>query len=172
MDALEELINALEPIGQPDSAGHTRAVIAAADLDALRSSVLARPQPWFFHAADTLTVFATRAQPGTGSAPHDHGLCAVIACLEGREGSRRYELDGDRLVETGIGQLDRGDVHLMPVDAIHAVFNCWDQPNLVLHVYGGNFLSAPKRVWDPITGTGADLGLTEPLAHVPAEATP
>jgi len=169
MDALEELIKALEPLRQPDSAAHTRTVIAAADLDALRNSVLARPQPWFFHAGDTLTVFATRAQPGTGSAPHDHGLWAVIACLEGREGSRRYEVDGDRLVETGIGQLDRGEVHLMPLGVIHAVFNCWDQPNLVLHVYGGNFLSAPKHVWDPITGIRADLGLTEPL--VPAEAT-
>lgn len=87
----------------------------------------------------------------------------MIACLKGKEGSRRYgELDGT-LVERTIGQITAGEVHVLPPEAIHAVFNCWEEPNVVLHLYGGDFLAAPKRVWDPVTGACFSLGLAEPL---------
>jgi predicted metal-dependent enzyme (double-stranded beta helix superfamily) len=90
----------------------------------------------------------------------------VIACLAGQEGSRRYQVEDGVLEETGIGQIRAGEVHGLPAEAIHAVFNCWAEENLVLHLYGGDFLSAAKRVWDPITGTCSALGLAEPLTPV------
>lgn len=143
-----------------------QAVLAAAtshDHFRLAKAVEERPQPWFFTTGEDLTVFATAGQPGTGSAPHDHGLWAVIACLAGREGSRCYRLVDETLTEDRRSMLDAGEAHLLPSEAIHAVFNCWTAPNLVLHVYGGDFLGAPKHVWDPITGNRAELGLNEPL---------
>lgn len=165
MDALDHLISkCLALVDGPDPGGAVGEAVRRVDLDAVNEAIVARPGPWFFHADHRLTLFATQAHPGTGSAPHDHGLWAVIACLEGREGSRRYELHDDGLVQTGQGRLDRGQAHLVPSDAIHAVFNCWTEPNLVLHVYGGDFLSTAKNVWDPISGNRSVLGLSEPLA--------
>ena len=130
----------------------------------LADAVAARPEPWFFVMDEDLTVFATRALPGTGSAPHDHGLDAVTGCLSGREGSRIYDVHNGQLTETRIVELGSGEVHAVARESVHAVFNCWTEPNVVLHAYLGNFLNAPKRVWDPITGTASDLGLGEPLA--------
>lgn len=165
MDALESLINTCREAARgPDASGEVCSIVASSDLQAVLDTVRSRPEPWFFEAGPDLSVFATAGRPGSGSAPHDHGLWAVVACLVGAEGSRLYEERDGALIETGLALLPAGDVHALPVQAIHAVFNCWDAPNLVLHLYGGDFLAAPKRVWDPITGASSSLGLTEPLA--------
>lgn len=169
MDALDLLIarcTAATPDADPRRAVHE--AVAGSGLAAVLDAVQARPQPWFFHAEADLTVFATSGRSGSGSAPHDHGLWAVVACLAGTEGSRRYEERDGVLAEIGIGRLVAGEVHSLPAEAIHAVFNCWDQPNVVLHIYGGDFLAASKRVWDPVTGACSSLPLVEPLAPVPA----
>ena len=138
--------------------------LRAAIAQDLAACLVARPEPWFFVAEPTLTVFATRGAPGSGSAPHDHGIEAIIGCLAGREGSRLYDLDRGDLREIARSELRAGDAHVVGPRAIHAVFNCWNEPNLVLHVYRGDFLATPKRVWDPITGSATTLGLGEPLA--------
>lgn len=167
MDALEFLIAACRgAAGEPEPAAAVRSVVAAANLGEVLAAVRARPEPWFFAAGSDLTVFATAGRAGSASAPHDHGLWAVVACLAGTEGSRRYEERAGSLVETGLRRLAAGEVHALPVEAIHAVFNCWAEPNVVLHIYGGDFLGAPKRVWDPVSGDCSGLGLVEPL--VPA----
>lgn len=167
MDPLDDLIIRCQTLASGDDPAATiRDAVESADLAAVGRAVLARPKPWFFHTDDHLTVFATQGQPGTGSAPHDHGLWAVLACLEGSEGSRRYEARSGQLVETGLRRLDPGDVHGLAGEAIHAVFNCWTEPNLVLHLYGGDFLAASKHVWDPISGARSALGLAQPLAPI------
>ncbi len=167
MDALDAVITASEEAaragGGPEAVRH---LVAASDLLAVAQAVSARPRPWFFASSPALTVFATASACGSGSAIHDHGLWAVIGCLAGQEGSRRYEEQEGRLVETGVGMIRAGEVHALAPQAIHAVFNCWDEPNLVLHLYGGDFLATAKRVWDPVTKECFDLGLVEPL--VPA----
>ena len=169
MDALDELIDACRgATAGPDPMSGVRAVVAAADLDEVLVAVRAGPEPWFFAASDDLTVFATAGRPGSGSAPHDHGLWAVTTCLVGTEGSRCFEEHDGALVEVGLRRLEAGEVHGLPAAAIHAVFNCWAEPNVVLHLYGGDFLGAPKRVWDPVDGTCSKLGLVEPLVPVGA----
>lgn len=167
MDTLDDLIRRCGDCAV-DGPQHVRDAVGGADLAATLAAIRGRPKPWFFHAATDLTVFATESRPGSGSAPHDHGMWAVIACLAGREGSRRYRDRDGALTETGIAVLDTGQVHAVPADGIHAVFNCWEEPNVVLHVYGGDFLASPKRVWDPVTGDRWPLGLVEPLAPVGA----
>lgn len=160
-DALDVLIRRL---ATERDLGAGFELIAAADVHELAASVRARPRPWWFHLDTHLTVFATSADPGTGSAPHDHGLSAVTRCLDGVEGSRRYCLDRTgTLHETGLARMDVGDTNLLDVDTIHAVFNCWDRPNVVLHVYFGDFTSSPKRVWDPVTGDESELTESAPL---------
>lgn len=168
MDMLDALIaTCSDAAASPEPMEMVRDIVAGYDLAGLAETVQGRPEPWFFNVGPSLTLFATAGRPGSGSAPHDHGLWAVIACLAGREGSRRYDVADGRLVETGIGEIHTGEVHALPAEAIHAVFNCWAEPNLVLHLYGGDFLSAPKRVWSPVTGAFFALGLAEPL--VPSE---
>lgn len=161
-DELDALLQRLDGVRDPNTAG---ALIASADVRELAAVILSRAQPWWFHADTNLTVFATSADPGTGSAPHDHGLPAVTRCLDGIEGTRRYRLDhAGALHETGIHRLTVGDTNQLDADTIHAVFNCWDRPNLVLHVYLGDFTTSPKHVWDPVTGHSAPLTETAPLA--------
>jgi hypothetical protein len=165
MDALDILIGHCQDLADQGPKAVSD-LVAGSDLAAVLEATRARPKPWFFSTGPSFTVFATGATPGTGSAPHDHGLWAVIACLAGREGSRRYQVEDGSLVETGIGQLRAGDVHALPAEAIHAVFNCWAEENTILHLYGGDFITAAKRVWDPVTGTCSALGLVEPLVPV------
>jgi predicted metal-dependent enzyme (double-stranded beta helix superfamily) len=164
MDALDVLIGRCQDLADRGP-GAISDLVAGSDLTAVLEATRTRPKPWFFTAGPSLTVFATVGAPGTGSAPHDHGLWAVIACLGGREGSRRYQVE-DGVRETGISLLRAGEVHSLPAEAIHAVFNCWAEENLVLHLYGGDFITAAKRVWDPVTGTRSALGLVEPLVPV------
>lgn len=167
MDALDELVERCRSLAvTAEGPSLVEGALRQTDLASILDSVLARRRPWFFEAGPELSVFATAAAPGTGSAPHDHGLWAVIASLAGREGSRRYTEHEGRLCEAGVACLESGGVHRLPTDAIHAVFNCWTEPNVVLHVYGGDFLTAAKRVWDPITGAVSPLGLSEPLAPI------
>jgi len=36
-------------------------------------------------------------------------------------------------------------------DAVHAIENPLDRPSFAIHVYGGDLLSAPRRMWNPFT---------------------
>lgn len=170
MDMLDALIAACSGSASgPEPMESVRGIVAGYDLVGLAETVRGRPEPWFFSVGPSLTVFATASRPGSGSAPHDHGLWAVIACLAGREGYRQYDIAASGLVENGIGEIHTGEVHALPAETVHAVFNCWVEPNLVLHLYGGDFLSAPKSVWDPVTSARFALGLAEPLVPVEPE---
>lgn len=172
MDALDSLIIEIRrrPPGPDEALDAAYAALRQSHGD-LREAVCARPGPWIFLADAELTVFATKAAPGTGSAPHSHGLWAVIACLAGQEGSRLYESRRERLVEAGRRRLVAEEAHALGDGAIHAVFNCWAEPNVVLHIYGGDFLAAPKSVYDPLDGSVYPLGHSEPLVPV-AERAP
>ena len=161
MDPLDDFIKAARSATELDEILKLLRAVASSGL---ARAIESRPKPWFWLLDADLTIFATSGQPGTGSAPHDHGLDAVISCLIGWEGSRNYELVGQDLIETSRSILRAGEVHTVPSGSVHAVFNCWTEPNIVLHVYAGDFSRAPKQVWDPITGTASTLGPGEPLA--------
>jgi len=170
MDLLNELITDL--CACPNDADAALSLTAAAvnEPGPLLAAFASHPAPWYFHADPTLTVFATRSAPGTGSAPHSHGLWAVVACLCGQEGSRVYKVEDGQLTESGQRRLAAGGAHSLGAGAIHAVFNCWSEPNIVLHVYGGDFLAAAKTVYDPLSGDPYPLGLREPLVPHDSEA--
>lgn len=143
---------------------------ALADPERFSAAIRARPKPWFFAADDTMTVFCTEGRPGTASAPHDHGTWSVLGCFEGSEESWWHEVDANgMLTHVGAGILRTGEAHSLPADAIHAVMNRWNEPNGVVHIYGGNFLAMERTIWDPVTYKSSPAGLTEPLA--PAERT-
>jgi predicted metal-dependent enzyme (double-stranded beta helix superfamily) len=170
MDLLNDLITELRACSDDADAALSLTAAAARKPGGLLAAIESRPAPWYFLADPSLTVFATSGAPGTGSAPHSHGLWAVVACLGGQEGSRTYEVDDGQLTERGQRRLVAGQAHSLDADAVHAVFNCWSEPNIVLHVYGGDFMKAAKIVYDPLSGDAYLLGLTEPLVPHDSEA--
>ena len=79
-------------------------------------------------------------------------LRAVVACIGGQEGSRLYEVKDGQLTERGQRRLAAGEGHTFDRMPSTWPFNCWAEPNIVLHVYGGDFLKAAKTVYDPLSG--------------------
>lgn len=95
-----------------------------------------------------LTVLKVVWSPGMSIWPHDHGLWAVIGVYGGVEENRFYrrtpagvELAGDRTVEPG-------SALLLGTQIVHAVRNPRDVPSATLHVYGGDFFTAPRSEWE------------------------
>jgi hypothetical protein len=170
MDQLNDLITELCACTDDADAALSLTAAAAREPGGLLAAIGSQQAPWYFLANPSLTVFATSGAPGTGSAPHSHGLWAVVACLGGQEGARAYQVEDGQLTECGQRRLAAGEAHSLGVDAIHAVFNCWSEPNIVLHVYGGDFLAAAKTVYDPLSGDAYALGLAEPLVPHDSEA--
>ncbi len=165
MDLIDELISACResaPSGQ--GAVHEVVTSALADHERFEAAIAQRPQPWFFAADDAITVFATAGRPGSASAPHNHGVWSVLGCFAGAEESWWHAVDADRVATVRQSILRAGEVHSLPDSAVHSVMNRWDVPNAIVHVYGGNFLAADRRIWDPVTGEEHMAGLAEPYA--------
>jgi predicted metal-dependent enzyme (double-stranded beta helix superfamily) len=153
-------------IGQP--AAHAVVVRALADPERFDTALRARPQPWFFAADDTMTLFCTEGRPGSASSPHNHGTWSIVGCFRGAEESWWHREDPQSgLVTIGTGVLRAGEVHSLPAEAIHAAMNRWDSPNGIIHLYAGNFLSMERHIWDPVTHERHIAGLTEP--HAPLQ---
>lgn len=102
------------------------------------------------HREASFTVFALAGFPGHRFAPHEHKMAVTTVVLRGRENNAWYREDPGTglLAQTGAAQQSRGEVHDMAVDAIHSVFYPDPEPMLALHVYHGDLLATPRRMWD------------------------
>ena len=47
--------------------------------------------------------------------------------------------------------LAKGDAHVMGREEIHTAYNPSKSLTGAIHIYEGDFLTTPKREWDPIT---------------------
>jgi predicted metal-dependent enzyme (double-stranded beta helix superfamily) len=104
------------------------------------------------HNSADLTVLNVVWPAGMTLLPHDHRMWAAIAVYEGREDNtffRRAPDDRARLVDSGAKVLETGDVLLLGDDAIHSVHNPLDCLTAAIHVYGGDFVRAPRSQWGP-----------------------
>jgi predicted metal-dependent enzyme (double-stranded beta helix superfamily) len=165
MDPIDTLIrDCRDASSSGQSAVHAVVALALVDHERLVSALRAKPAPWFFAADDLITMFCTEARAGSASAPHDHGLWSVLGCVTGAEESWWHKADDHRLDTLGHTVLRAGEVHSLSDTAVHSVMNRWDAPNVVVHVYGGNFLGVDRHIWDPITGQRHPGGLAEPYA--------
>ena len=99
--------------------------------------------------SEDLTVLNVIWAPGMTLYPHDHRMWAAIGIYGGQEDNRFYRRGEERLQEAGERTLETGDVFSLGPDAIHAVHNPRPAFTGAIHVYGGDFVNAPRSQWDP-----------------------
>jgi predicted metal-dependent enzyme (double-stranded beta helix superfamily) len=78
-------------------------------------------------------------------------MWATIGIYGGAEENRLYRRGTERIQPAGEKLLDTGDVFSLGPDAIHAVHNPRRQFTGAIHIYGGDFVNAPRSQWDPDT---------------------
>jgi predicted metal-dependent enzyme (double-stranded beta helix superfamily) len=141
-----------------DAMGSVRAV-----LDGLRNDVAAveaaldyvpgtggNANQVFYRAPD-LTLLKVCFPNGRRTPPHDHGTWAMILLLSGEEKNTLYRRDHGALRKAGEVTLERGAILPMRADTVHVAECLGDKPAIGLHVYGGDILALPRRMWNPET---------------------
>lgn len=119
------------------------------------------PPPWIgqmeggefsvIHRDDALTIMNIIWPPGIITEPHNHNCWAVIGIYQGREDNLLWARHGDGIKPIGALSLTAGDTHAMACDDIHTAFNPSQSMTGAIHIYEGDFLTTPKREWDPVT---------------------
>lgn len=104
-----------------------------------------------FYRAPNLTLLKVRFPSGRRTPPHDHGTWAMILLLSGREKNTLYRREATGLRKAGEIMLERGSVLPMLADTAHVAECVGDEPAIGLHVYGGDILELPRRMWNPQT---------------------
>lgn len=101
----------------------------------------------------TLTIINLVWAPYMTLMPHDHRMWAVIGIYSGREDNvfwrRLPDAEDGRIEAAGAKDLGAGDVAPLGRDIIHSVTNPLPRASGAIHVYGGDFFSAPRSEWDP-----------------------
>ncbi len=125
---------------------------AVADPRAIEAEVRDRtvsPMTTIWHRSDELTVLHIVWPPQVDLFAHDHNMWAVIGIYGGREDNSFYRRLPDGRIEPNAGRtLLEKDVVALGPDVVHSVANPTRQWTAALHVYGGDFYSTPRTMWD------------------------
>lgn len=100
---------------------------------------------------DEFTVLNVVWPPKMTLYPHDHRMWAAIGIYGGSEENVFYRRSGATIETSGAKGLSRRDVLLLGDDAIHSVHNPLRSHTGAIHVYGGDFIRAPRSQWPPET---------------------
>ncbi|HZZ35875.1 MAG TPA: hypothetical protein VFE03_09130 [Caulobacteraceae bacterium] len=155
-------------VGAPDGARRVLGLMREAmrDPEALKAAITplegkvgALDAPLF--RSDDLVVLNVTLRPGILTIPHDHAMWAVIGIYEGQENNTFYRRAGPRLEEANRREVTAGEAMLLGADVIHAIENPLTVPTLGLHVYGGDLLAAPRRMWNPHSGEEAPYDIPQ-----------
>lgn len=110
------------------------------------------PMMTIWHRSEELTALHIVWPPEVDLFAHDHNMWAVIGIYGGREDNSFYRRLEDGRIEphTGRTLLEKDVVSLGP-DVVHSVANPTRQWTAALHVYGGEFFTTPRTMWDKET---------------------
>jgi len=117
-----------------------------------------------WHRSDELTVLHIVWPPEVELFPHDHNMWAVIGIYGGQEDNQFYRRLENGRIEPHTGKtIAEKDVIGLGSDVVHSVANPTRQWTAALHVYGADFYSVPRTMWnrdtyEPMT---LDTGLLE-----------
>jgi len=104
-----------------------------------------------FYRSPQLTMLKVCFPPGRRTPPHDHGTWAAILLLSGEEKNTLYRSEDGNLRKAGEATLSREKILTMRADTVHVAECLGDTPAIGLHVYGGDILDLPRRMWNPET---------------------
>ncbi len=104
-----------------------------------------------FYRSPDLTLLKVRFPNGRRTPPHDHGTWAMILLLSGEEKNTLYRRENGALRKAGEMTLTRGAILPLRADTVHVAECLGDTPAVGLHVYGGDILALPRRMWNPET---------------------
>lgn len=104
-----------------------------------------------FYRSPDLTLLKVCFPKGRRTPPHDHGTWATILLLSGEEKNTLYRRDNGALRKATEVKLARGSILPMRADTVHVAECIGDAPAIGLHVYGGDILDLPRRMWHPET---------------------
>jgi predicted metal-dependent enzyme (double-stranded beta helix superfamily) len=104
-----------------------------------------------FYRSPQLTLLKVCFPVGRRTPPHTHGTWAAILQLSGEEKNTLYDCEHGKLRKTGEVTLARGTILPLGAGAVHVVECRGGVPSIGLHVYGGDVLSLPRRMWNPET---------------------
>jgi predicted metal-dependent enzyme (double-stranded beta helix superfamily) len=113
-----------------------------------------------YRSSDLLVV--SLAQPSFGNTPiHSHGIWCVIGVAKGQEDNAFYTRASDGLRQISRITLRAGDSIALEPDVIHKIRNPHGNKSQVIHIYGGDLLSASRSMWNPHTGEESPLDQTQ-----------
>jgi len=104
-----------------------------------------------FYRSPQITLLKVCFPNGRRTPPHDHGTWAQILLLSGDEKNTLYRNENGKLRKAGEMTLTRGAILPMLADTAHVAECLGDVPAIGLHVYGGDILALPRRMWNPET---------------------
>jgi predicted metal-dependent enzyme (double-stranded beta helix superfamily) len=156
MDTQIEFIESIRKLAKGTAA---QDAVSAHVLDCLVR--WAGPPPWLgtptkaelelWFADSTVSVFSIVWPPHLITEPHNHCMWATVAVYQGRENNLYWERSDDSIQVVGGESAKAGDVIDLPENAIHPVHNPVGDYTGAIHVYGGDFLNAPRSEWDPLS---------------------
>ena len=104
-----------------------------------------------FYRSPNLTLLKVCFPNGRRTPPHDHGTWAQILLLTGEEKNTLYRRENGRLRKASEVTLTRGAILPMRAETAHVAECIGSVPAIGLHVYGGDILALPRRMWNPQT---------------------
>ena len=125
-----------------------------------------------FYRSPSLTLLKVCFPAGRRTPPHDHGTWATILLFSGEEKNTLYRTDNGKLRRASEVTLTRGSILPMLIDTAHVAECVGNVPAIGLHVYGGDILELPRRMWHPETleAHALDLTLYESFAQAASQA--
>jgi predicted metal-dependent enzyme (double-stranded beta helix superfamily) len=149
---IEDCLTAIRTGDRPQSEVRElvdRAVSRPADIQAEVRPHTESPMMTIWHRSEELTALHIVWPPDVDLFAHDHNMWAVIGIYGGQEDNRFYRKLDDGRIEphTGKSLYERDVVSLGP-DVVHSVSNPGRQWTAALHVYGGEFFTTPRTMWD------------------------
>ncbi|MCC7079261.1 MAG: cysteine dioxygenase family protein [Burkholderiales bacterium] len=125
-----------------------------------------------FYRSPSLTMLKVCFPAGRRTPPHDHGTWAMILLLSGREKNTLYRREPGGLRKAGEVTLERGSILPMLGESVHVAESIGEQAAIGLHVYGGDILELPRRMWHPqsLVEHPLDWTVYESFARIASQA--
>lgn len=120
------------------------------------SAIESEVRPWsespmmtVWHRSDEFTALHIVWPPDVDLYAHDHNMWAVIGVYGGQEDNQFYKrLEDGRIAPHREKTMFSKDVIALGDQVVHSVRNPTRQWTAAIHVYGGEFFTTPRTMWD------------------------